>query len=119
MMQIVLLSPVALLRITFSYEVLQAFRKKRVGKKGHLALKLDMSKGYDRVGRPFIEIIMLQMGFARPWVDFLMNCVTFVFYFIIINEEMGLTFKPQRRLRQGDPLSPYDFFMDKPLLDNG
>ncbi|KAA3485036.1 reverse transcriptase [Gossypium australe] len=32
-----------------AYEILHTFRQRRVGKKGFLALKLDMSKAYDRV----------------------------------------------------------------------
>lgn len=32
-----------------TYEMLGSFRKKRTGRKGYLAMKLDMSKAYDRV----------------------------------------------------------------------
>lgn len=35
--------------VLLAYEVLQFFHKKRVGKKGYLTLKLDISKTYDRM----------------------------------------------------------------------
>lgn len=52
---------------------------------------------------------MVQMGFARSWADLLINCVTSVFYSAMLNGEVGLTFKPQRGLRQENPSSPYLF----------
>ncbi|GMI90008.1 hypothetical protein HRI_002670100 [Hibiscus trionum] len=35
--------------IMIAYEVLHCFQRKRLGRSGHFALKLDMSKAYDRV----------------------------------------------------------------------
>ncbi|KAA3466906.1 reverse transcriptase [Gossypium australe] len=35
--------------VLLAYEILHTFRQKRTGKKGYMALKLDMSKAYDRV----------------------------------------------------------------------
>lgn len=35
--------------ILFACEILNVYKRKRLGKKGHFALKLNMSKAYDRV----------------------------------------------------------------------
>lgn len=35
--------------VFLAYEILHTFRQKRMGKKGYMAVKLDMSKTYDRV----------------------------------------------------------------------
>lgn len=35
--------------ILLAYEILNVYKWKRLGKRGHFALKLDMSKTYDRV----------------------------------------------------------------------
>jgi hypothetical protein len=55
------------------------------GKEGFMALKLDMSKAYDRVGWPFPEAIMMKLGFAERWVHLLMTCVRLMSYVILIN----------------------------------
>jgi hypothetical protein len=48
------------------------------GKIGFMALKLDISKAYDRVEWCFLEAVMRRMGFTTRWVDLIMMCVTYV-----------------------------------------
>ena len=69
------------------------------GKQGFMALKLDMSKAYNRVEWGFLENIMLKMGFHNKWVSLVMACVRFVSYFVLINGEPKGYFHPSRGLR--------------------
>lgn len=48
--------------IIVAYETMHAIRRKTDGKKGLMALKLDMSKAYDRVEWDFLQVIMLKLG---------------------------------------------------------
>ena len=63
------------------------------------ALKIDMSKAYDRIEWEFLRQMMLLLGFDGAWVDLVMMCVTTVDYMVVHDgQEMG-SIIPRRGLR--------------------
>ncbi|KAA3483968.1 reverse transcriptase [Gossypium australe] len=62
--------------VLLAYELLHTFRQKRTGKKGYMAVRLDMSKAYDRVEWDFVMQVMRKMGFSANWIELIMKCIT-------------------------------------------
>lgn len=58
--------------IMVSFEVMHYLKRKKFGKEGYMALKLDMSKAYDRVEWVFLRSILLKMGFSNWWTHLIM-----------------------------------------------
>ena len=96
--------------ILISFEILHYIKTKRWGTSTHMALKLDMSKAYDRIEWDYLKALMLRMGFHPWWVNPVMAGISSVSYSVIVNGEASRFIKPSRGIKQGDTSSPYFIF---------
>lgn len=82
-------------------------KNRRHGHRGDLALKIDISKAYDRVDWSYLEKFFSKLGFAQRWVQWMMMYVRSVKYSIQVNDDLVGLIVPSRGLRQRDTLWPY------------
>ncbi|KAH1072683.1 hypothetical protein J1N35_025011 [Gossypium stocksii] len=82
--------------VLIAYKVIHSLKMKKRGKKGNFALKLDMSKAYDRVEWDFLASMMTKLGFHANWIVLIMRCVCSISYSVNLNRSEGEWFLPSR-----------------------
>lgn len=74
-----------------------------------MALKLDISKAYDRIEWNFLEQMMRKLGFIKAWIQLVMMYVTTITYSLKLNGDPVGYIHPKRGIRHGIPFHPSFF----------
>lgn len=81
------------------YKMIHFMKRKNKGQDGEVALKLDISKAYDRMNWQYLKCRVKGMDQTNKWIKWVMLCVTTVNYIIAFNgSSIGLII-PGRGLR--------------------
>ena len=98
-----------------AHELFHSMKKKK-GKGGYIALKVDMEKAFDKMEWSFIDEVLKCFGFSNKWIGWISQCISTPTFSILLNGGSYGFFHPQRCLRQGDPLSLFLFIMGTEVL---
>jgi hypothetical protein len=79
-----------------SFECLHAIRNGNNSYKKFGPFKLDLTKAYDHVDYDYLKGALGCLGFHRKWLQWVMECVTTINYFVWLNNESLCPFKPSR-----------------------
>lgn len=101
--------PLSLVLWCLSHELLHYINQKKIGANTFAVVKIDMSKVYDRVHWICITKVLRAFGFPPFWINIIFQSVSTVSYTLLINGCLSDNFKLSCGLREGDPLSTYNF----------
>lgn len=76
-----------------------------------MMMQLDVSKAYDKVNWNYLEAILKAFSFANQWIKWILALIKYTKFSILVNGAPADQFSPSRGLKQGDPLSPFLFFI--------
>jgi len=94
--------------IILTHEIIHSLKHT---KKPSMLLKLDLSKAFDSISWEYLQKVLQAFGFAPSWIRWINSLISSSFFSILINGIPSPTFRPSRGIRQGDPISPFMFFI--------
>lgn len=93
--------------ILLATELIRGYTQKSVTPR--CMMKVDLKKAYDSLEWSFLDTMMMELGFPRVFIDWIMNFLCSVTYSLLINGVPSTPFSAKKGLRQGDPMSPFLF----------
>lgn len=77
-----------------AYKVLHSIRGKNQGKTRMVALKMDISKAYERLERTFLQEVLIKMGFCALWVRLILQYASTISYKVLQQRKLLVPIKP-------------------------
>ncbi|XP_062103395.1 uncharacterized protein LOC133814454 [Humulus lupulus] len=90
-------------------DLLKGYTRKHIS--ARCIMKIDLSKAYDTVDWCFVEELLKHLSFPSRFIDWILVCLKRTRYYLLMNGRIQGSFKGEKCLRQGDPISPLLFVL--------
>lgn len=80
-------------------------------KKKCLAVKFDFEKAYDSMTWSFLDYMLLRINFYAQWRRWMRGCYMTSSISVLVNGIASNEFTATKRLKKGDPLTPFLFLV--------
>lgn len=64
------------------------YLNKKTGNKGFMAIKIDLAKAYDKVEWNVLQVIMINLGFERKFIDLILECNSSVHSSVLLDRTL-------------------------------
>lgn len=89
--------------ILVAFECLHSIKKWDQGRKGIMAIELDMNKAYNQVECDFICVVLHRLRFSPKWIERVTDYLSTTHFLIMLGGKPSGYFRISRGLRQGCP----------------
>lgn len=86
------------------------------GKQGHMLLKIDLEKAFERLEWSFVHHTLTYFKFPAKFKKILLYCISTSSIVVLVNGSITSFIQPSREIKQGDPISPYIFILCLEML---